>query len=96
MITVDLCAYAIMSNYHHVVVRIDAEQAKGWSDEEVAKRWRVRFGCLRSFVSQDLIPDRRDEGTELIVHDLINAELGPFRNCLKPVISKGLTNICLD
>ena len=93
---VDMCAYAIMSNHYDVVIRIDAEQAKGWSDEEVAKRGRVRFGCLRSFVSQDLIPDRRDEGTERIVHDLINAELGPFRNCLKPVISKGLTNICLD
>jgi len=40
---VDLCAYAIMSNHYHVVVRIDAEQAKGWSDQEVAKRWMQVF-----------------------------------------------------
>jgi hypothetical protein len=37
---VDLCAYAIMSNHYHIVVRIDAERVKTWSDEEVAKRWR--------------------------------------------------------
>ena len=27
LFAVDLCAYAIMSNYYHVVIRIDAEQA---------------------------------------------------------------------
>ena len=40
---VDLCAYAIMSNHYHVVVRIDAEQAKQWSDIEVARRWLQIF-----------------------------------------------------
>ena len=40
---VDLCAYAIMSNHYHVVVRIDAEQAKQWTDTEVARRWMKIF-----------------------------------------------------
>jgi REP element-mobilizing transposase RayT len=35
---VDLCAYAIMSNHYHIVIRIDAAQVKEWSDEEVARR----------------------------------------------------------
>jgi REP element-mobilizing transposase RayT len=44
---VDLCAYAIMSNHYHIVIRIDAEQANAWSDEDVAKRWmRVFSGPL--------------------------------------------------
>ena len=40
---VDLCAYAVMSNHYHVVIWIDLEQVKVWSDEEVARRWMRVF-----------------------------------------------------
>jgi len=40
---VDLCAYAIMSNHYHIVVRIDVDEAMSWSDEEVAQRWMQIF-----------------------------------------------------
>ena len=40
---IDLCAYAIMSNHYHIVVKINAEQVKTWSDEEVARRWTQIF-----------------------------------------------------
>jgi REP element-mobilizing transposase RayT len=40
---VDLCAYAIMSNHYHIVIRIDVERVKTWSDEEVARRWMQIF-----------------------------------------------------
>ena len=40
---VDLCAYAIMSNHYHIVVRINADEVEQWSDEEVAKRWMQIF-----------------------------------------------------
>ena len=40
---VDLCAYAIMSNHYHIVVRINSEQVNAWSDEEVAQRWMKIF-----------------------------------------------------
>lgn len=36
---IDLCAYAIMSNHFHVVVRIDQARARAWSDDEVIHRW---------------------------------------------------------
>lgn len=36
---IDLCAYAIISNHCHVVLRLDAERGQGWSDREVAARW---------------------------------------------------------
>ena len=41
--SVDLCAYAIMSNHYHIVVRINVEQVKAWSNEEVAERWMQIF-----------------------------------------------------
>ncbi len=40
---VDLCAYAIMHSHYHIVVRINADELKQWSDEEVAKRWMQIF-----------------------------------------------------
>ena len=36
---IDLCAYAVMSNHYHVVVRINQAQAESWSDDEVISRW---------------------------------------------------------
>ncbi|MBW2187513.1 MAG: transposase [Deltaproteobacteria bacterium] len=40
---IDVAAYAVMSNHYHLVVRIDEERTRGWSDEEVLKRWTQLF-----------------------------------------------------
>jgi REP element-mobilizing transposase RayT len=40
---IDLCAYAVMSNHYHLVIRVNSEQAKHWSDQEVAQRWTKLF-----------------------------------------------------
>jgi len=31
---VDLCAYSILSNHYHLVVRLDGARARSWSSEE--------------------------------------------------------------
>jgi putative transposase len=36
---IDLCAYAVMSNHYHVVVRINPDDVQVWSNHEVAERW---------------------------------------------------------
>lgn len=36
---IDLLAYAIMSNHYHVVIKLNAEEAAAWSDDEVQERW---------------------------------------------------------
>lgn len=41
---IDLCAFAVMSNHYHLVIRMDHERAKGWTDEEVIDRWSRLFG----------------------------------------------------
>lgn len=40
---VRICAYAILSNHFHVVLRIDAERARAWSDAEVVERYGRLF-----------------------------------------------------
>lgn len=41
--SVSVYAYAVMSNHLHLVLKIDATTAAGWSDEEVAVRWCRAF-----------------------------------------------------
>ncbi len=40
---IDLCAYAIMNNHYHVVVRINAQETHSWSNHEIAERWLTLF-----------------------------------------------------
>lgn len=40
---IDLCAYAVMSNHYHVVLKVDRDRAAGWSYREVAERWMKLF-----------------------------------------------------
>jgi len=37
--SIDICAYAVMSNHLHTVLHVDEKQAKNWSTHEVLKRW---------------------------------------------------------
>ncbi len=39
----DICAYAVMSNHYHAVLRVDTEEAIGLSDEAVLRRWQMLF-----------------------------------------------------
>jgi len=36
---VSVCGFAVMGNHLHVLVRLDPDEAKAWSDEEVLHRW---------------------------------------------------------
>jgi len=40
---IDVAAYAVMSNHLHIVVRVDAERARGWDRGEVLRRWTQLF-----------------------------------------------------
>ena len=46
---IDIAAYAVMSNYYHVVLHINREQALSWSEFEVIEHWQHLFkGSLLS------------------------------------------------
>ena len=48
LFAIGICAYAVMSNHYHLVLKVDAEQAQGWSEREVAERWAGLFQWLNS------------------------------------------------
>ena len=39
----DICAYAVMSNHYHLILRVDAESATAWTQREVIDRWTKLF-----------------------------------------------------
>ena len=40
---IDVCAYAVMSNHYHVVLRVNVEGIETWSVDEVIARWTSLF-----------------------------------------------------
>ncbi|MES9823387.1 MAG: hypothetical protein ABW127_03070 [Candidatus Thiodiazotropha endolucinida] len=40
---IDVCAYAIMSNHYHVVLHVDADKAKGLTDQQVIEQWNQLY-----------------------------------------------------
>ncbi|MDQ7050935.1 MAG: hypothetical protein Q9M92_15940 [Enterobacterales bacterium] len=47
--SIEIYAYAVMSNHYHIVVYSDPKLPEKWSDEEVARRWLQAFpGKLES------------------------------------------------
>ena len=55
---VDICAYAVMSNHYHVVLRINSDEAMSWSADEVIDRWYALF-------NGNLLVDRYRQGESL-------------------------------
>jgi putative transposase len=40
---IEVCAYAIMDNHYHLILRIRPDIAASWSDQEVEARWLSLF-----------------------------------------------------
>jgi REP element-mobilizing transposase RayT len=39
--SIDICAYAVMSNHVHVVLHVDVKQLMAWTDNEIVRRWHL-------------------------------------------------------
>ena len=40
---IELCAYSIMSNHYHLVLKVNKNLVSQWDDKEVALRWMQLF-----------------------------------------------------
>ncbi|MGY3867865.1 transposase [Aeromonas bivalvium] len=67
---IGICAYAVMSNHYHLVLKVQADIAHEWSEREVAERWARLFQwpllVRRWHQGETLITPERD-----VVHQLI-------------------------
>ena len=56
---IEVCAYAVMSNHTHVVLRVDQQKAQSWSEEQVMAQWEKLF-------SIPVLVQQYKEGTESV------------------------------
>ncbi len=61
--SIDICAYAVMSNHVHVVLHVDIKSANSWSLEQVLTQWhRIHKGTL---LTQRYLKGERLSGAEI-------------------------------
>ena len=89
---VDVCAYAVMSNHVHIVLRIHADQALAWSDTEVVERWCQLYHGHP--LAQRFLAGNLDKAGLLKVQEIIAtyrqrlADLSWFMRCLNEDIAR--------
>ncbi|EOD56520.1 transposase [Aeromonas molluscorum] len=43
LFAIGVCAYAVMNNHYHLVLKVEPDAANRWSEREVAERWAALF-----------------------------------------------------
>ena len=65
---IEICAYAVISNHYHIVLRVNQEKALAWSKEEVVTRWAGLFRMSKApeLIEAGLTKSILKENEELI------------------------------
>jgi REP element-mobilizing transposase RayT len=90
---IDLCAYALMSNHYHVVLRIDTQTLDALTDHEVALRWSMLFDghlLVQRYLAGVLTSEAEKIAASEIVQEY-RARLGDiswFMRCLNEYVAR--------
>jgi REP element-mobilizing transposase RayT len=93
LFAIDLCAYAVMNNHYHFVVRIDQQKAIEWSEKEVAERWTQIFSAPL-IIERWLAGDRLGHAEQIYARVTIGIwrkrlfDLSWFMRCLNEPIAR--------
>jgi hypothetical protein len=55
---IEVCAYAVLSNHYHTVLRVDQHKAQSWSEDQVIAQWEKLF-------SIPVLVQKYKEGTDI-------------------------------
>ncbi len=90
---IDLCAYALMSNHYHLVLRLGPTRALTWTDRDVVERWRRLYAgppCVARFLDHAAL----DTTEEAQLADCIQrwrhrlTDLSWFMRCLNEYVAR--------
>lgn len=90
---IDLCAYALMSNHYHLVLRLKPERCDAWSDIEVVERWMQLFAgtpLMRRYAKgEQLSQDEQATAREIVGQWRRRlSDLSWFMRCLNEHIAR--------
>lgn len=93
LFAIDVCAYAVMSNHHHLVIKICPNQAQYWADTDVAHRWTSLFKgplLLRKWMSGEPLSTSEAETVSSIISIYRErlSSLSWFMKCLNEPIAR--------
>ena len=68
--SIDICAYAVMSNHVHVVLHVDVKQVQVWTDNDIVQRWHLlhKGTLLTQMFARG---DRLNQGQQLTLNNTI-------------------------
>ena len=90
---IEVCAYALMSNHYHLVLRLAPDRTEGWSDREVVERWRRLYAgppCIARYLDGVAL----DSAESALLADCVGrwrrrlADLSWFMRCLNEHIAR--------
>ncbi len=90
---IDVCAYSVMSNHYHLVLKIDLAVQKALSPFEVVERWSGLF-CGNPIAARFLKGDNLSEGERILLDTLISewqerlGSISWFMRCLNEEIAR--------
>ncbi|RTE64567.1 transposase [Amphritea opalescens] len=93
LFAIDVCAYAVMSNHHHLVIKICPDQAQSWTDMDVANRWTSLFKgplLVRKWISGESLSAAEIETVSQIIEVYRErlSSLSWFMKCLNEPIAR--------
>jgi REP element-mobilizing transposase RayT len=93
LFSIDICAYAVMSNHLHIVLKLCPIQAQSWSNTEVVTRWLSLFkGPLliqQWHAGETLCKAQHDAVNDMIeIYRTRLASLSWFMKCLNEPIAR--------
>lgn len=90
---IDVCAYAIMSNHTHLVLKINPKLASSWSNKQVIEHWSILFS-LNVLVSRYVLGECKTQAENDKVHEIIESwrerlsSISWFMRCLNEHIAR--------
>ena len=90
---IDVCAYSVLGNHYHLVLRVNNQEALQWSTDEVMDRWcslftghtlvvRYRAGESLSQAERDTVSDIVNERRKRLM------EISWFMRCMNESIAR--------
>ena len=90
---IDICAYAVMSNHYHLVLKIDVDKAKSLTQKDIISRWcQITKG--HAIATKYMNGDALIEGERMLLDGLITewherlSSISWFMRCLNEEIAR--------
>ena len=91
--SIDICAYAVLSNHYHVVLHVNENQAAQWSEQQVIQRWTALFSCP-DIVKRWLANPNLSPAELTVISDIINlwrnrlTDISWFMRCMNETVAR--------